>query len=98
MTYQIGHILKQEAGGRRHTYTLTSTFQTVNRHGFDATVLVWTGSCAICGCPFEATGSRNGRRYLIRNCLAHRRKRRSVTDKQEPRAAFLCSRNSEGDG
>jgi hypothetical protein len=34
MTYQIGHVLKQTAAGREHSYTLTSTFQTVNRHGF----------------------------------------------------------------
>jgi hypothetical protein len=72
MKYEIGHVLKQKAAGKEHIYILTGTFQTVNRHGFDADVLVWTGSCATCGCAFEATGSRNGRRHLTRNCIAHR--------------------------
>jgi hypothetical protein len=100
MKYQIGHVLKQEAAGRQHTYRLASMFQTVNRRGFDAKVLVWTGSCATCGCSFEATGSRNGRRYLIRNCPAHRRKRRSSAPisenlgrtSVEPRVASVSTR------
>jgi hypothetical protein len=53
--YQIGHTLRQRAKGQDHSYTLSGTFQTVNRHGFDAKVLVWTGNCATCGCSFEAT-------------------------------------------
>jgi hypothetical protein len=81
MKYQIGHVLKQKAAGREHTYTLTDTFQTVNRHGFAADVLVWAGSCATCGCSFETTGSRNGHRHLTRNCTAHRRKNSSQTRK-----------------
>ena len=43
MKYEIGHVLKQKAAGKEHIYILTGTFQTVNRHGFDADVLVWTG-------------------------------------------------------
>jgi hypothetical protein len=92
---ELGHTLQQTAAGRTHTYVLVNTFKHRNRHGYVVDVPVWTGTCATCGCPFEATGSRNIRRYLIRNCPTHRRKRRSMTNKQEPRAAFLCSRNSE---
>ena len=81
MKYPIGHVLKQEAAGREHTYTLTSTFQHRNRRGFDADVLVWTGTCATCGCLFEATSGAAGDPYLIRNCPAHRRK---TAPKQRP--------------
>ena len=73
MKYEIGHRLKQKAAGREHIYTLTSVYKHVNQRGFDADVLVWTGSCAACGCSFETTGSRNGRRHLTRTCTTHQR-------------------------
>jgi hypothetical protein len=89
MKYQIGHVLLQRAKRRDHTYVLTRTDKHMNRRGRVVDILVWVGSCATCGCSFEATSPTAGGQYLNRNCIAHRRR--------VPRVAHQAQTNIERD-
>jgi hypothetical protein len=66
MKYQIGHVLLQRAKRRDHTYVLTRTDKHMKRRGRVVDILVWVGSCATCGCSFEATSPTAGGQYLNR--------------------------------
>jgi hypothetical protein len=74
MKYQIDDTITQKGRNGEHTYTLAGTRMLINARGYPVTLLVWRGTCATCGCQFQAeTGT-----YTVkpnRNCPEHVQRR-----------------------
>ena len=71
----VGDEIRQRTRKGEHVYRLIAIEPVMNRHGQPATVLRWQGTCAVCGAEFMTSSSALiDQRYLVRTCLAHRRK------------------------
>jgi hypothetical protein len=64
-------VITQRAGGISHTYTLINERPYRNRHGHETRILIWSGTCRVCGEPFSVTSPPKPSRYMTRTCPKH---------------------------